>query len=84
MRVIGMMGTIGRTAEDEDPYILVPDINMPDINMVAVVMNGLCMILYTTRATGRSRGTHRRRLEGFLPVVGCKVSLCPSLVGLLR
>ena len=79
MRVIGMMGTIRRTAEDESPYILVPD-----VNMVAVVMNGLCMILYTTRATGRSRGTHRRRLEGFLPVVGCKVSLCPSLVGLLR
>ena len=79
MRVIGMMGTIRRTAEDEDPYILVPD-----VNMVAVVMNGLCMILYTTRATGRSRGTHRRRLEGFLPVVGCKVSLRPSLVGLLR
>ena len=79
MRVIGMMGTIGRTAGDEDPYILVPD-----INMVAVVMNGLCMILYITRATGRSRGTHRRRLEGFLLVVGCKVSLRPSLVGLLR
>ena len=79
MRVIGMMGTIRRTAEDEDPYILVPD-----VNMVAVVMNGLCMILYTTRATGRSRGTHQRRLEGFLPVVGCKVSLRPSLVGLLR
>ena len=79
MRVIGMMGTIGRTAEDEDPYILVPD-----VNMVAVVMNGLCMILYITRATGRSRGTHRRRLEGFLLVVGCKASLCPSLVGLLR
>ena len=79
MRVIGMMGTIGRTAGDEDPYILVPD-----INMVAVVMNGLCMILYTTRATGRSQGTHRRRLEGFLPVGGCKVSLRPSLVGLLR
>ena len=49
MRVIGMMGTSGQTAGDEDPYILVPD-----INMVAVVMNGLCMILYTTRATGRS------------------------------
>ena len=79
MRAIGMMGTSGQTAGDEDPYILVPD-----INMVAVVMNGLCMILYTTRATGRSRGTHRRRLEGFLPVVGCKVSLRPSLVGLLR
>ena len=79
MRVIGMMGTIRRTAEDVSPYILVPD-----VNMVAVVMNGLCMILYTTRATGRSRGTHRRRLEGFLPVVGCKVSLRPSLVGLLR
>ena len=79
MRVIGMMGTIRRTAEDVSPYILVPD-----VNMVAVVMNGLCMILYTTRATGRSRWTHRRRLEGFLLVVGCKVSLCPSLVGSLR
>ena len=79
MRVIGMMGTNRQTAKDVSPYILVPD-----VNMVAVVMNGLCMILYTTRATGRSRGTHRRRLEGFLPVVGCKVSLRPSLVGLLR
>ena len=79
MRVIGMTGTIRRTAEDEDPYILVPD-----VNMVAVVMNGLCMILYNTRATGRSRRTHRRRLEGFLLVVGCKVSLCPLLVGPLR